>query len=115
MPASSQLRSVEFEVLITLAQGDRHGYAVIQETAERTGGRVRLETGTLYRALKRLVEAGLVRPAGRRPAGPAADQRRRYYAITVAGRRAAAAEAARLYRLVESARAAHLLPGTARP
>ncbi|MGE0352332.1 MAG: PadR family transcriptional regulator [Gemmatimonadales bacterium] len=112
MPASLPLRSVEFEVLITLAQGDRHGYAVIQETAARTGGRVRLETGTLYRALKRLVEAGLVRPAGRRTDAPA-DQRRRYYAITAAGRRAAATEAARLSRLVESARSAHLLPGTA--
>jgi DNA-binding PadR family transcriptional regulator len=103
------LRPIEFEILLTLAHGERHGYAIIQETGERTRGQVRLETGTLYRALKRLVDLELVRPAGRRKAGHE-DERRRYYAITPEGRAAAAAEAATLARLVESARAAHLLP-----
>jgi DNA-binding PadR family transcriptional regulator len=104
------LRPVEFEILLTLVQGERHGYAIIQETEARTEGQVRLETGTLYRALRRLVDAGFVRPSGHRPGGDSTDERRRYYALTPQGRAAAMAEAHRLARLVEWARTAHLLP-----
>jgi DNA-binding PadR family transcriptional regulator len=109
VPSVSVLRPIEFEILLTLAHGERHGYAIIQETGERTRGQVRLETGTLYRALKRLVDLELVRPVGRRKAGHA-DERRRYYAITPEGRAAARAEAVMMARLVDAARAAHLLP-----
>jgi DNA-binding PadR family transcriptional regulator len=112
-PESLPLRPVEFEILLTLCQGERHGYAIIQETGERSGGTLRLETGTLYRALRRLVADGLVRPGARRPAEDLADERRRYYAITPRGRRVAAVEATRLARLVAAARAAHLLPARA--
>jgi DNA-binding PadR family transcriptional regulator len=111
VPAAPALRPIEFEILLTLCQGERHGYAIIQDTEVRTGAQVQLETGTLYRALKRLVDLGLVRPTARRPAGTQDDERRRYYAITAAGRTAAIAEAARLEQLVRSARAANLLPG----
>ncbi len=104
------LRPVEFQILLTLAEGERHGYGIIQATGERTEGEVRLETGTMYRALRRLVTAGLARPAARKTAKDLADERRRYYGITDLGRSAASAEAGRLARLVESARAAHLLP-----
>jgi DNA-binding PadR family transcriptional regulator len=104
------LRPVELEILVTLAAGERHGYAIIQETDARTDGSLRLETGTLYRALHRLVKAGLAKPTARRAAGDSEDERRRYYAITDLGRRVAAAEAARLSRLVAAARAANLLP-----
>ena len=104
------LRPVELEILVTLAAGERHGYAIIQETEARTDGALRLETGTMYRALHRLVKSGLAKPMARRAVDPGDDERRRYYAITDLGRRVAAAEAARLARLVAAARAAHLLP-----
>lgn len=104
------LRPVELEILVTLAAGERHGYAIIQETEARTDGALRLETGTMYRALHRLVKSGLAKPTARRAVDPNDDERRRYYAITDLGRRVAAAEAARLARLVTAARAAHLLP-----
>lgn len=109
------LRPIEFEILITLAQGDRHGYAIIQETEARSDGQLQLETGTLYRALRRLVSAGLAEPTTRRSVTDGDDdERRRYYAITTLGRQVAAAEAARLSRLVDAARAAHLFPKPAR-
>lgn len=104
------LRPVEFEILLTLANGERHGYAILQEISERSDGALELETGTMYRALKRLVEAGLARPAARRTTRESEDERRRYYAITALGARVATAEATRMAKLVASARAAKLLP-----
>jgi len=104
------LRPVELEILVTLAAGERHGYAIIQETEARTDGALRLETGTMYRALHRLVKSGLARPTVRRAVDDGDDERRRYYAITDLGRRVASAEAARLARLVAAARSARLLP-----
>jgi DNA-binding PadR family transcriptional regulator len=100
------LRSVEFHVLLTLAQGDRHGYAILQETERLTDGALVLEPGTLYRALRRMLQAGLVAES-RAEAG--ADERRRYYRLTDLGRRVAGAEADRLARLVGIARAGRLL------
>ena len=112
-PAQLQpLRSIEFEILLTLAEGESHGYAIIQAIEARADGGLRLETGTLYRALRRLLADGLVKPSARRSASPddaPDDERRRYYAITPAGRQAAATEASRLARLVTVARAAKLL------
>lgn len=113
--APAPLRPVEFEILLTLAEGERHGYAIIQAVEARSNGDVRLETGTLYRALRRLVADGYVKPMTRRPPAETTsdgsdDERRRYYAITSLGRHAAAAEAARLARLVSAARSAKLLP-----
>lgn len=103
------LRPVEFEVLLVLVRGDAHGNAIIKEAEERSGGSFRLETGTLYRALRRLASAGLVKPAERRPAPDRDDERRTYYAITPFGREVAAAEARRLAAQVEAARARDLL------
>ena len=102
------LRPVEFEILLTLAAGEGHGYGILRATEERT--RSRLETGTMYRALRRLVEAGLVEPTERRSPDDFDDERRRYYAMTSRGRAVASAEAARLARLVDTARLVHLLP-----
>jgi DNA-binding PadR family transcriptional regulator len=104
------LRPVEFEILLTLAAGERHGYAILRETEARSEGTLRLETGTMYRALRRLVESGLVTPTERRAVGEAEDERRRYYALTPHGREMAAAEAARMARLVAAAQAARLIP-----
>ncbi len=109
------LRPVEFEILLTLAAGERHGYAIIQETEARSGGALRLETGTLYRALQRLVQAALVTPVERRPPDESSDERRRYYALTSHGREVAAAEALRMARLVSVAQAAQLIPGSLAP
>jgi DNA-binding PadR family transcriptional regulator len=103
------LRPVEFEILLTLADGERHGYAIIQETESRTG--TRLETGTMYRALRRLVSDGLAKPTNRRAvADDTDDERRRYYTITALGHQVAAAEAARMARLVAAAKAVNLFP-----
>jgi len=103
------MRSVEFHVLLALASEERHGYAILQEVAALTGGEVRLEPGTLYRALHRMLKDGWVAESARRPAADLDDERRRYYRLTPAGRRVAAAEAARLQRLVAVARANRLL------
>lgn len=105
------LRPVEFEILLALAQGERHGYAIIREVESRSDGAIRLETGTLYRALQRLVQGGMVSPVERRTIDPSDDERRRYYALTSHGRRVAAAEATRMARLVAAAQAAQLIPG----
>ena len=109
------MRPIEFEILLSLSGGTRHGYAIIQDIEARGDGAVQVETGTLYRALQRLVEHGLVSPAAE-PREAAADggERRRYYAITQHGRRAASAEAYRMAALVDRARAARLIPGSAR-
>jgi DNA-binding PadR family transcriptional regulator len=105
------LRPVEFEILLVLTGGETHGYGIIKEAEERGGESLRIETGTLYRALRRLTSAGLVRPSDRRPADDLDDQRRRYYEITSFGRLVAAAEARRLEAQVEIARSRALLSG----
>jgi DNA-binding PadR family transcriptional regulator len=105
------LRPIEFEILLVLTGGDSHGYAIIKEAEERWPGSDRLETGTLYRALRRLSKAGLVKPADRRPSGDGEDERRRYFTITSLGKSVAAAEARRLEAQVDVARARELLSG----
>jgi DNA-binding PadR family transcriptional regulator len=105
------LRPVEFEILLVLAGGDHHGYAIIQQTEERTEGRLRLETGTLYRALRRLTSDGLVVPSSKRPAADLDDERRRYFSITPFGKKVAAAEARRMASLVDAARTRSLIRG----
>jgi DNA-binding PadR family transcriptional regulator len=107
------MRPIEFEILLALAGGERHGYAIIQDIGARSAGALSVETGTLYRALQRLVEQSLVAPVRHRPGGDDEDARRRYYAITPAGRRAAADEARRMAALVARARSARLLVGDA--
>jgi DNA-binding PadR family transcriptional regulator len=103
------LRSVEFHILLALAADERHGYGLLQEVAALTDGELELEPGTLYRALHRMLADGWVVESARRPAADQDDERRRYYRLTPAGRRVAAAEAERLRRLVAVARAHRLL------
>lgn len=98
-----------FHILLALAAGERHGYAVMQAVAEASRGEVRLGPGTLYGALRRLLELGLVAESPRRP-DPEEDPRRRYYRLTPAGRRALSGEVARHARLVELARASRVFP-----
>src|SRR3954468_13269161 len=88
------LRPVEFDILLSLAAGERHGYGIIQDAAQRGFGDPP-DVGTLYRGLRRLQDNGLIRPSGRRSAADAQDERRNYYEITPLGRRVARAEAQR--------------------
>jgi DNA-binding PadR family transcriptional regulator len=101
------LTAATFHILLSLSDGERHGYAIMTEVGERTGGRVKLGPGTLYTALKRLVEDGVVMEAGERPGrgrGGDDDERRRYYRLTPLGRAVARAEARRLDEMVRFAR-----------
>ena len=112
-----------FQVLLALADGERHGYAIIKEVEERSGGAVRLRTGTLYTLLQRLLDEQLIaQPEARTPglpdsgtptneAGPAAraDSRRRYYRLTALGDAVLRAEAQRLEGLIGDARRKHVL------
>jgi DNA-binding PadR family transcriptional regulator len=93
-----------FHVMVALADGDTHGYAILKHVAEHTGGKVQLSTGTLYGIVKRLLADGLVEEPKRRPADDD-DERRRYYRLTDFGRRVVAAETARLESMVTAARA----------
>ncbi|MEO5819394.1 MAG: helix-turn-helix transcriptional regulator [Vicinamibacteraceae bacterium] len=103
------LRPVEFHILLSVAAGERHGYGIIQDIQERGDASVP-DVGTMYRALARLAEAGLIEAAARRAAADAGDERRNYYQITEAGRRAAMTEARRLEALTRAARLGGLLP-----
>lgn len=103
------LRSVEYHILLALADEERHGYAIMQETAERTGGLLKLDPATLYRALRRMVKAGLVADSDRRKDPGADDERRRYYQVTPLGREVALHETERLEDLVRAARQTRLL------
>jgi len=105
------MRQIEFEILLTLASGERHGYAIIQDIEARSQGNLSVETGTLYRALQRLAEENLVRLTDAPRSLENDDERRRFYAITAEGKRAAAAEARRMAALVDAARLASLIPG----
>lgn len=107
LPVSKLLPLPEaaFHILIALAAGDRHGYAIIQEVVAATGGQLRLGAGTLYRSLQRMLEQGLIEETVDRPAPEADDERRRYYRITPHGRDAARAEAGRLAGMVRLAHA----------
>src|SRR5918993_2176489 len=89
-----------FHILVALADGDRHGYSIMQEIEERTGGDVRLSPSTLYSAIKRLLEAGLILELSERPDPANDDERRRYYRLTKAGRQAAVEEAHQLEKLL---------------
>src|SRR5262250_2116332 len=98
------LKTNWFHILLSLAAGEQHGYGIMQEVAERTGGKVRLWPATLYGSVKRLMEAGLIEESDERPAPELDDARRRYYRLTGLGRRVLDAECDRLQELVRTVR-----------
>src|SRR4051794_680098 len=99
-----------FHILVALADHDRHGYAILQDIAARTGGRVKLRPSSLYSAIHRMLEDGLIEELDERPDPENHDERRRYYRVTTFGRKVAVAEARRLERLLADARATGLVP-----
>ena len=103
------LTPISFEILLALLQGELHGYAILQAVEGRLTGKLPLRTGTMYRALARLAETGLIAAAARRRAADAGDERRNYYRITDAGIRVARAEVRRLEALMRAARIGGLL------
>jgi len=95
-------------ILIALGEGEKHGYAMMREIADRTEGKVRMSPGTLYGSIRKMLDDGLIEEAFRR--GSADDERRRYYRLTKFGRAAAAAEADRLAALLHHAWLNGLVP-----
>jgi DNA-binding PadR family transcriptional regulator len=106
--SQAPLTAAMFHVLITLADGEKHGYAILKEVEEQTAGEVQLSTGTLYGIMKRLLSEGLIVESRHRPAEDD-DQRRRYYRLTDEGRHVTMAEANRLEKLLVRARGKRLL------
>jgi len=102
------LTPVAFEILLALADGEQHGYRIMQEVNARSGGAVTLHAGTLYRTLARLLEQSLIEELAGRPEED--DERRRYYRLTPFGRAVARAEVARLERMTALARRAGIAP-----
>ena len=108
------LPTATFHILMALADEDRHGYAIIQEVASRTGGEVKLSAGTLYRSIQRMVEQDFVAELTlrERPPKNEDDARRRYYRLTPLGRSVAEAETKRITELLRLARASGFTPAS---
>ncbi len=100
------LTHIVYHVLLSLVLGEKHGYAIIKDVAVRTGGRLEIEAGTLYAAIKRMRDDGLIAEV---EAPADADARRRYYAVTPFGREVLRLESLRLESMVELARDAEVL------
>lgn len=103
------LQHLTFYILVALADEPRYGYDIGREIEERSGGRIQPSIGSLYLAIQRLEQQGLIRESKRRPADTRDDARRRYYLATELGREVAAAEARRLAGLLDVARERNLL------
>jgi DNA-binding PadR family transcriptional regulator len=110
-----ELTPAAFQVLLALAAGESHGYAVMKYVESLSGGTQRLPAGTLYRTIGRLVADGLVEETAGEDPTAAHDARRRYYRLTTVGRQAAVAHARRLSRMVIASRGAGLLDGALTP
>ena len=101
-----------FQVLIALADGEKHGYAILKEVARRTNGDITLSAATLYTIVRRFVQEGVIAESAERPDPSLDDERRRYYRLTPFGREVAKAEAARMETALGMARAKKLIPKT---
>ena len=100
-----------FQILLALADGERHGYGIMRDITERSQGTVRMGPGTLYGTIQRMLADGLIAVADERPDPAHDDERRRYYRLTDLGQRVARAEALRLEELVRLARTKRVLYG----
>ena len=96
------LKSNWFHIMVSLVDAEQHGYGIMQDVLERSGGKIRLWPATLYGSLKRLIDAGLISESGQRPAPELDDARRRYYKLTSLGQRVLDLESERLKDLVRA-------------
>jgi DNA-binding PadR family transcriptional regulator len=103
-PTDGPLTPAEFQVLVALADGEKHGYAIRKEVARRTNEQVMLRVATLYTVIKRLLADALIEESSARPEAALDDERRRYYRLTDRGRAVAVAEAHRLAQTLAQAR-----------
>ena len=104
----------DYLVLFSLTNGERHGYGMVKEVQDQSGGAVRMDPSNLYRSLKRLIQKGLVEESEPRH-GVDSDERRRYYSLTSLGQAVVKAEASRLSRLTDAARERQLISEQSRP
>jgi DNA-binding PadR family transcriptional regulator len=104
------LTSAMFHVLVALADGEKHGYAILKEVNRRSEGKMSLSAGTLYGVIQRLASEGAIAESGERPDPALDDERRRYYRLTPFGRDVAVAEAERMSDMLAVVRAKKLLP-----
>src|ERR1700734_4106060 len=105
------LPAAAFQIMLALADGDLHGYAIMRQVEEQTGGRMRLGPGTLYSSIQALLEEKLIEEVEPREDEPPGNQRRRYYRLTLAGRKLARSKAERLADLLRVARARKIWKG----
>lgn len=98
-----------FHILLALADGEKHGYGIMKEVAQRTEGSMRMGPGTLYGSIGRMLDSGLIEMSDERPDAEMDDERRRYYRLSDFGLRVAAAESRRLVQLLRIAQAKHVL------
>ena len=105
------LPSAAFQILVALAGEDLHGYGIMRQVADQTGGRMRLGPGTLYSSIQTLLEKQLIAEIDRRKDEGLAEERRRYYRLTAAGHKLARFEAERLADFLRAARAKKILRG----
>jgi DNA-binding PadR family transcriptional regulator len=107
----SPLPAAAFQILMSLVDDDLHGYEIMRRVEEQTAGRTRLGPGTLYSSIQALLEAGFIVEVSQPSAADSTDERRRYYRVTAAGRKAGREEAERLADLLRVARAKKMLRG----
>ena len=107
---SAPLPPVVFHILLSLGEGERHGYALKREIALRTAGKMKLGPGVLYGSINKMLEQGLIEESDERPDAHLDDERRRYYRITPYGRKVAQAEVERMRELVHLAAAKFGVP-----
>ncbi|MGO8947482.1 MAG: PadR family transcriptional regulator [Ktedonobacterales bacterium] len=100
-----------FHILLALADGEKHGYAIMQEVEAQTGGTMRMGPGTLYGSIQRMLKDGLIVEAQKHVEPVHGEERRRYYRLTGFGQRVFQAETRRLEQLVHIAHSKHVLPG----
>ena len=103
------LSAAVFHILLALADGEKHGYGIMQEIAQKTDGTMRMGPGTLYGSIKRMLADGLIEESAERPDPSLDDERRRYYRLTNFGQRVTIVEAQRLEQIVRLAQRKHVL------
>jgi DNA-binding PadR family transcriptional regulator len=107
--SNQPLTPAVFHILLALADGEKHGYAIMKDVEQQTAGRVKMGPGTLYGSIKRMLAAQLIEEAAERPDPDLDDERRRYYRLSGLGRRVVSAESQRLTQAVKVARQKHVI------